>query len=150
MIRAGNWLDDGRCIVCGPHNADGLHLRFERDGDGGARSSVTLPLRMQGWRGVAHGGVAMMLLDEVMAYACIFGGDVGVTASCEVRFRKPIPLGELLVVRGRITDRKRKLIYLEATLALEDGTLLATAEGTFVSQGSYVSSSNGDGPSAAE
>jgi hypothetical protein len=48
-------------------------------------------------------------------------------------------------MRGRIKERRRKVIYLEAELTLEDGTLLATAEGTFVSQGSY-----GDGPSAAQ
>ena len=98
---------------------------------------MTLPPRVQGWRGVAHGGVAMMLLDEVMAYACIFNGTLAVTASCEARFRKPVPLGQPLVLRGRIKERRRKLIYLEATLALEDGTLLATADGTFVSQGPY-------------
>jgi acyl-coenzyme A thioesterase PaaI-like protein len=135
MSSASEWVNDRRCFVCGPHNPDGLHLAFERDGDDGARSTVTLPPRVQGWRGVAHGGVAMMLLDEVMAYACIFSGDAAVTASCEARLRKPVPLGQLLVLRGRIKERRRKLIYLEATLALEDGTLLATADGTFVSVG---------------
>lgn len=137
MSSAPQWLDDRRCFVCGPANPDGLHLEFERDGEAGARSTVTLPPRVQGWRGVAHGGVAMMLLDEVMAYACILHGDVAVTASCEVRFKKPIPLGRLLVTRGRIKEKRRKVIYLEAELTLEDGTLLATAEGTFVSQGPY-------------
>ena len=137
MSSAPEWLDDKRCFVCGPSNPDGLHLAFVRDGDDGARSTVTLPPRVQGWRGVAHGGVAMMLLDEVMAYACILHGDIAVTASCEIRFRKPVPLGQLLVMRGRIKERRRKVIYLEATLALEDGTLLATADGTFVSQGPY-------------
>jgi uncharacterized protein (TIGR00369 family) len=131
------WVDDRRCFVCGPHNPDGLHLEFVRDGDDGARSTVTLPPRVQGWRGVAHGGIAVMLLDEVMAYACILHGDRAVTASCEVRFRKPVPLGQTLVVQGRIKERRRKVIYLEATLALEDGTLLATAEAKFVSQGPY-------------
>jgi acyl-coenzyme A thioesterase PaaI-like protein len=76
----------------------------------------------------------MMLLDEAMAHACILNGDVAVTASCDVRFRKPVPLGQTLVIRGHIKERRRKLIYLEATLTLEDGTLLATADGTFVSQ----------------
>jgi len=58
-----------------------------------------------------------------------------VTASCEVRFRKPVPLGETLVMRGRVKERRRNVIYLEATVTLEDGTLLATGAGTFVSQG---------------
>jgi len=128
-------LDDRRCFACGPYNPEGLHLVFEPDGDDGACSTVVLPPRMQGWRGVAHGGIVMMLLDEAMAHACRFIGQKAVTASSNVRFRKPVPLGQTLVMRGRVKERRRNVIYLEATLALEDGTLLATGEGTFVSQG---------------
>ena len=57
------------------------------------------------------------------------------TASCEVRFRKPVPLGQKLVMRGRYKERRRNVLFLEATVALEDGTVLATGEGTFVSLG---------------
>jgi uncharacterized protein (TIGR00369 family) len=128
-------VDDQRCFACGPHSAEGLHLVFEPDGEAGARSEITLPPRMQGYRGIAHGGVVMMLMDEVMAHTCRFAGEKAMTASCEVRFRKPVPLGEKLVMRGRIKDRRRNVIYLNASLTLEDGTELATAEGTFVSLG---------------
>jgi uncharacterized protein (TIGR00369 family) len=128
-------VDDHRCFACGPHNAEGLHLVFEPDGETGARSEIALPPRMQGYRGIAHGGVVMMLMDEVMAHTCRFAGEKAMTASCEVRFRKPVPLGEKLVMRGRIKDRRRNVIYLKASLTLEDGTELATAEGTFVSLG---------------
>jgi acyl-coenzyme A thioesterase PaaI-like protein len=133
-------VDDRRCFACGPHNADGLHLEFAPEGDDGAISRVTLPPRMQGWRDVAHGGIVMMLLDEAMAHACRFIGYRAVTASSSVRFRKPVPLGVPLVMRGHVKDRRRNVIYLEATLELEDigggrGTVLATGDGTFVSQG---------------
>lgn len=128
-------IDDRRCFACGPHNADGLHLEFEPLGEDGAISRVTLPPRMQGWRDVAHGGIVMMLLDEAMAHACRFIGLRAVTAASNVRFRKAVPLGVPLVMRGRVKERRRNVIYLEATLELEEGTLLATGEGTFVSQG---------------
>ena len=131
------YVDDRRCIACGPHNPDGLHLDFQADGDAGAWSSVTLPPRMQGYRNVAHGGVVMMLLDEVMAHACRFIGEKAMTASCEVRFRKPVPLGTKIVMRGRFKERRRNVLFLEASVALENGTILATAEGTFVSFGRY-------------
>ena len=46
-----------------------------------------------------------------------------------------MPLGERLLLRGHVTERRRNVIYLEATVAAEDGTLLATGKGTFVSLG---------------
>jgi uncharacterized protein (TIGR00369 family) len=127
--------DDRRCFACGPHNAEGLHLEFRPDGDAGARTEVTLPPRLQGYRGIAHGGVAMMLLDEAMAHACRFIDEKAMTASCEVRFRRPVPLGERLIVRGRYKERRRNVLFLEATIEREDGTVLATGTGTFVSLG---------------
>ncbi len=128
-------VDDGRCFVCGPYNADGLHLRFEPAGEGAVRASITLPPRFQGWRGTAHGGVVMMLLDEAMAYACGAIGERGMTAAMQLRFRAAVPLGEPLVVSGSVKWKRRHVIALDASVALTDGTLLATAEGSFVSRG---------------
>lgn len=127
-------VDDGRCFACGPNNADGLHLHFEPDGDGGAQTFVTLPPHLQGYREIAHGGIVMMLLDEVMAHACRFINEKAMTASVDVRFRAPVPLGRRLTVRGRYKERRRNFLYLEATVALDE-TPLATATGTFVSLG---------------
>ena len=135
MSAATEFVDDHRCFACGPFNAEGMHLVFEPEGEDGARSEVTLPPRLQGYRDVAHGGIVMMLLDEVMAHACRFIGEKAMTASCDIRFRKPVPLGATLVMRGRYKERRRNVLFLEASLALEDGTILATADGTFVSLG---------------
>ena len=129
-------VDDGRCFACGPHNPDGLHLVFSPDGEAGAVARTTLPPRMQGYRDVAQGGIVMMLLDEVMAHACRFAGERAMTASLQTRFRKPVPLGRELVLRARVTSRRRTVLFLEAAVELADGTVLATGEGTFVSTGS--------------
>jgi acyl-coenzyme A thioesterase PaaI-like protein len=126
--------DDGRCFACGPHNAAGLHLHFEPVGTDGALTHVTLPPHLQGYREIAHGGIVMMLLDEVMAHACRFINEKAMTASCDVRFRGPVPLGRRLTVRGRYKERRRNFLYLEAAISLDDREL-ATADGTFVSLG---------------
>ena len=127
-------VDDGRCFACGPHNPDGLHLVFVADG-AGARSRISLPPRLQGYRDIAQGGIVMMLLDEVMAHACRFAGERAVTAAMQTRFRKPVPLGRELALRAQVVGQRRNVLFLDAAVELHDGTLLATAEGTFVSSG---------------
>ena len=130
-------IDDGRCFACGPFSADGLHLRFVPDGEDAVRAEITLPPRFQGWRGTAHGGIVMMLLDEAMAHACGRIGERGVTASMQLRFRAPVPLGERIVIRGTVKWKRRHVVALEASVALAHGdeTPLASAEGSFVSRG---------------
>ena len=132
----GALVDDGRCFACGPFSVDGLHLRFAPDGENAVRASITLGPRFQGWRGVAQGGIVMTLLDEAMAHACGAAGERGMTASMETRFRAPVPLGIPLVVRGALKWRRRNVLALESSVAREDdGSVLASAEGSFVSYG---------------
>ncbi len=130
-------FDDGNCFGCGPTNSIGLHVHFVRADDGeSVRASVTLAPEYQGWRGIAHGGIVMALLDEAMAHAAGLAGYRGVTASVNVRFRKPVPLEQPLDVRGRLTWRRRNVLGVDASVLDESGTLLAHAEGSFVSRGS--------------
>ena len=73
-------LDDGRCFACGPDNAIGLRLHFERVDDGAVRARTSLRPEFQGWQDIAHGGIALALLDEAMAHAAGAAGYLGVTA----------------------------------------------------------------------
>ncbi len=126
-------IDDGNCFACGPDNPIGMHLHFERAGDG-VRAEITLAPEFQGWRGIAHGGIAMALLDEAMAHAAGAAGHRGVTASVTARFRKPVPLGEPLSLTGRVADRRQNVLFLEARVTDAKGTLLLEGEGKFVSR----------------
>jgi len=128
-------VDDGNCFACGPHNADGLHLAFERNPDGSVHATITLDAKFQGWRGIAHGGIVMMLLDEAMAHASGNAGERGMTASMAVRFRKPVPLGVPLTLDGFVRWRRGRVLGLEGRVSGPGGVLLATSEGNFVSAG---------------
>jgi acyl-coenzyme A thioesterase PaaI-like protein len=128
-------VDDGKCFACGPENAIGLHLRFERDAQGGVLARTELRPEFQGWRGIAHGGVALALLDEAMAQAAGSAGYRGVTASMNARFRKAIPLGVPIVVRARVRWMRRGVMEIEATVADDAGGVLLEGEGRFVAQG---------------
>lgn len=129
-------FDDGNCFACGPTNPIGMHLRFDRAESGeGVRARVTLAPEYQGWRGIAHGGIVMALLDEAMAHAAGFAGHRGVTATVKVRFRKPVPLERPIEVLGRVTWQRRNVLGVNATIVDGAGALLAQAEGSFVSRG---------------
>jgi uncharacterized protein (TIGR00369 family) len=128
-------VDDGRCFACGPLNPIGLHMSFERDGEDGAKAQIVLGEEYQGWRDVAHGGIVMALLDEVMAHAAAMAGYRGVTAGLNARFKAPVPLGVPLTVRGRVVWVRRNVLAIEAELCDAGGEQLATGEGKFVAKG---------------
>ena len=127
-------VDDGYCFACGPENPIGLHLEFSADGDE-VVSRTTLQPESQGWKDVAHGGIVMALLDEAMAHAAGLAGHRGMTASVNVRFRKPVPIGSPIELRGKVMWQRRNVLGLEASVLDEHGTTLAHADGHFVSKG---------------
>lgn len=128
-------VDDGQCFACGPDNPIGLHLVFEPAEDEGVHARITLAPQFQGWQNIAHGGIAMSLIDEAMAHAAGHAGHRGVTASINIRFRKPVPLGEPLDVYGRVTWHRRNVLGLEARVVDANGIVLLDGEGKFVSMG---------------
>ncbi|MBV8727563.1 MAG: PaaI family thioesterase [Candidatus Eremiobacteraeota bacterium] len=134
-------IDDGNCFACGPDNPIGLHLRFEPAGAQSVHAQITLERQFQGWRDVAHGGIAIALLDEAMAHAAGAAGFRGVTASLSTRFRAPIPLGRRLDIYGEVRWMRRNVLGLYARV--NDGErLLVEGEGHFVSRGAIDPASN--------
>lgn len=119
-----------RCYVCGPDNAEGLHVKFERDGETGARALYTAREEHCGWPGVLHGGMAFTLMDEALAYALYFQELYGVTARIETRFRQPIRAGAKLVIRAWTIDQRRRLVDARAEIRLDSESSALVAEAT--------------------
>lgn len=128
-------VDDGRCFACGPENPVGLHLRFEPFEAQAVRAHTTLRPEFSGWRGMAHGGIALALLDEAMAHAAAAQGYRGVTASLSARFRKPLPIGAPIAIEGRVLWSRRNVLQVRATVLDAEGRVLLEGEGRFVAQG---------------
>ncbi|MBD5634847.1 MAG: PaaI family thioesterase [Candidatus Eremiobacteraeota bacterium] len=128
-------IDDGYCIGCGPHAQMGLQMRFDVVEDLSVESRVSVGPGFQGWRDVVHGGIVALLLDEAMAYAAGAHGVLGMTGALKMRFRKPVPVGAPLVVRGNVRWRRRDVLGLAASIHDAEGTLLASGEGSFVKRG---------------
>lgn len=142
-------IDDGHCFACGPENPIGMHLHFENLGGEGVRAEATLAPQFQGWKGIAHGGIAISLLDEAMAHAAGYAGYRGVTGSMSVRFRKAVPLGSPLVIRGRVAWKRGPVLGLAAEVRDGSGALLLEGEGHFVSRGSVHDAVDRRNPNAS-
>lgn len=125
----------GNCFVCGKNNPNGLRLNFEIDKERQTlKTSFVASPTFQGWDGIVHGGIISTLLDEAMAKLIYELGHQAVTASLEIKFKKPVPILEPLRVYGEITEVSKRLIRAKAHVAKEDGTILAAGTSTFLKQ----------------
>ena len=127
----GPGLRDHYCFGCGRHNPVGLHLEFERAGDG-VVASYTTRREDQGFPGMLHGGLLALLLDEAMGWAMYADRIFAVTARMETRFRRPAVLGETVTARGRITRNRGRRIEVAGEVLDAGGASLVEASGLFL------------------
>lgn len=118
------------CFVCGVENSQGLRLSFYETGPETVETIVTIPEHLQGYPGVAHGGIVTALLDEITLRAAVAGEPehLMVTAKIEVRFRQNVPIGVPLRVVGTRLERKRRAVCARGEVLLPDGLVAAEAE----------------------
>ena len=115
------------CFACGMGNPIGLHLHFFKTPDG-CLSVFTPKREHQSYNDRMHGGLIMTLMDEIMGnYLFLKEGTPAYTGKMESRFRKPVLIGETVLITCREVKRKGHLAILEATVQKEDGTIAAEA-----------------------
>ncbi len=119
-----------RRFVCGKHNAIGLHLTFQIEGDLAHTEFVPQPDH-QGYDGVVHGGILASVLDDAMANCLWLRGVAAVTAKMSLRYREPVPIGSRLLVYGRLMQEREKTATAEGWITTPAGAKLVEATGTF-------------------
>jgi uncharacterized protein (TIGR00369 family) len=120
------------CFACGRLNPSGLGLDFDVSTNS-ATARYTGLQRHQGYDGSLHGGVVTALLDETMGWAIFHQGVWGVTAKINVTFKRPVPVGEELVVTGEVLRDRGRGIETKGTLTrAADGEVLAEATALFL------------------
>lgn len=121
------------CFVCGESNPLGLKLRFESDG-----RIVQTRFRHRtehiGFKNVVHGGLIATVLDEIMVWACaVRTRQFAFCAELNVRFLKPLPPGEEVVVTGELTaNRKGRIFEAKSAARNASGQSLAEATGKYL------------------
>ncbi|MFN8108624.1 MAG: hypothetical protein U0Y82_02075 [Thermoleophilia bacterium] len=119
------------CFVCGPDNPHGLHLRVHRDGEDAVAVHIPPP-HQQGYPGRVHGGLAGMLVDELLVYAGVPHGLWGMTARVTYRLRAPLEPDLPMLVRGTLLSRSTGGFKARVTITRPDGVCAVEGEGTCV------------------
>ncbi len=123
------------CFVCGESNPKALNVRFYAD-DHSAYVPLTLREEQMGYPGIAHGGVLMSILDELMGWAATMQtGEFSVSAEISTRFLRPVPLHTPLTARAQMTQRRGRVWYTHGEIVDEQGTVYVRAAGKYVSIG---------------
>jgi acyl-coenzyme A thioesterase PaaI-like protein len=124
--------DSGTCFGCSRNNPHGLGLRFFRDG-ASVLCVTAVPATYQGARGIVHGGMQAVLLDEVSCAAAFFTtGSYVVTGSLAMRYRRPCPIERSLEVRGTVVAEEKRFFIVRSEIRLPGiDEVLTTAEGRF-------------------
>ncbi len=122
------------CFVCGPENTQGLHLQFFRLDDDAVYTKFTPPAEWSGWKGLMHGGLQCVLLDEITAWALNGLRDRPhfFTSGLEVRYRKPVRLDQEITLVGRITSETNRGSRVLGQILNEAGEVLSEANARIV------------------
>ncbi|MBI1801517.1 MAG: PaaI family thioesterase [Chloroflexi bacterium] len=122
------------CFLCGMENPIGLKLSFYEQADGSLLARFTPKPEHQGYPGILHGGIVTALLDETIGRASMTGGREQwmMTAKLEMRFLKRVPIGQPLVVSGRVERLTRRGMSGRGEIRLADGSVAAEATGLYV------------------
>jgi len=123
---------DEHCFVCGMKNERGLRLKFAYPRPGRAETQLRIPEHFSGWRRMTHGGLLATLLDEAMAHACISSEGPAVTAQMEVRFLKPVEVGETVRISGEVREAKARVLLAQAQVTSGSGEVIARASARFL------------------
>ena len=120
------------CFACGPDNPIGLRIRFELN-DGVVTAEFTADENHVGYENTVHGGIIYSALDDVMANVLYLQNIKAHTARCEIRYRRPLEVGQAVRLRGWIESERRRLYVLKGEARLADtDELVADAEASFM------------------
>lgn len=130
-----NQENSKNCFVCGLSNPVGLRMKFFAVDENTIESRYIVKEQYQGWPGITHGGIVAAMLDEVMARLFDFDEKQNrflVTAKLEVKYRKPVPIDEEIIVVGKKLENNGKVARATAKIMNTKNELLAEGSSIFI------------------
>ena len=120
------------CFACGEDNPVSLGLDFKLVGEDRVQTEFVPQEIHQGYDGIMHGGLISTLLDEAMVKILEKKEIKTVTAEMKTRFKKPIRIGEELIITGILKKKYRNLMFTEGYVKNNKGEVLAHSEAKFM------------------
>ena len=124
--------EHGVCFVCGTANPHGLGVTWYADEVGAIISEFTLSEGQQGPPGHAHGGASAAILDEAMGAAVWRAGYNVAVVNLNINYHRPLPLGQHLSLKARMTKRGKRKIYAHGEIRLPDGSVAVSGRGVYI------------------
>jgi len=124
--------EHGSCFVCGTKNPHSIGLAWWLEDGGIVTSEFTLTDAQQGPPGHAHGGASAAILDEAMGVAVWAAGLRVVAVNLKIDYRRPVPLGQRVAVRARISRHNKRKAWTRGEIVLQDGTVAVEGRGIYV------------------
>lgn len=139
MFKALQELAPGHCYGCGSLNDHGLQIKSFWAGDDVVCAWRPQPQHI-GYPGILYGGIIASIVDchciwTASAYAHRAAGtEISgaleypyVTAALTVNYRKPVPIGEAVDLRARVTEFGERKAVVECRVSSQ-GVLCADAQ----------------------
>ena len=98
------------------------------------RGRVNLGYGYEGPPGYVHGAVIAGIFDQILGLANLASGNVGMTGTLTIKYRKPTPLDVELRLEGAVDRAEGRKTFVRGSLFAGDD-LLGEAEGLFVAVG---------------
>lgn len=89
------------CFACGENVKNGLKLKFRLLGDDTLYGKLKIHKSYQGYDNVLHGGIISTILDCSMINLFYMKDGLELkTVKLKILFRRPIPVGETIIVKA--------------------------------------------------
>lgn len=127
--------EENQCAGCGKANPYGLYLSFVFDSEQKIVESWLNPdIQYMGSLNTMHGGYVALLLDETMGKVLSGMQVKAPTAQLNVRYRKPVPIGKELYLRGELREVQGRKHHLHGSIRLAEQleVILAECEALFI------------------
>jgi acyl-coenzyme A thioesterase PaaI-like protein len=124
--------------VIGEANPLAPPLRVQTSPDGRAWAEFELGDPYEGPPGCVHGGVSALILDHLLGSAGGAARRPGMTATLQLRYRRPTPLHRPLVARARVEESDGRKTTISGEIARADGRVCVEASGLFILPGHLV------------
>jgi acyl-coenzyme A thioesterase PaaI-like protein len=117
--------------VVGLRNPVAVPLEIQRSDEGRAWASFRLGALHEGPPGLVHGGVAALVLDQLLGEAAAAGGSPGMTGTLDLRYERKTPLGDCSG-EAWIERVEGVKTIVKGELRRADGETTVRAEGVFI------------------